>query len=99
MAQAITHRVNTQTSYIPFLSKLIGQTVEIGQRTGDTTYVPEMNPPQSVMPVDRGVPQIYYAHNVMPTVNGFQSVGYTKWIDGISRTFGSIEYIPNTVDS
>lgn len=33
---------------------------------------------------DKGVPQVYYMHNCMPTFNGVQAVGYDKAVDELA---------------
>lgn len=67
-------RANIQTSLFPLLSQLGAKTVI--DPKGDQTFVPNVNPSDQVAPVDRGIPQVYYCHNVMPSTYGFQSVGY-----------------------
>lgn len=73
-------RVNTQTSLFPLLSELQGATV-IDAR-GDQTYIPSVNPADNAGPVDRGNPQIFYCHNVMPSTYGLQSIGFKKIYEG-----------------
>lgn len=87
MAQ-IPFRANLQTMTFPLLSELSGRTVIVpGQ---DQTFVPGVSVPStaaegnSQVPADRGVPQIYYAHNVMPSTYGYQSVGYDTLYTGIN---------------
>lgn len=75
MAQEqVVFRANIQTSVFPLLSQLSTQTVIVPQ--SDQTYVPNVNPSDQVSPVERGIPHIFYAHNVMPSTYGFQSVAY-----------------------
>lgn len=87
MAQ-IPFRANTQTMTFPLLSELSGQTIIVPQQ--DQTFVPGVSVPStasegnSQVPADRGVPQIYYAHNVMPSTYGYQSVGYDTVYSGIN---------------
>lgn len=73
MAQ-IPYRANTQTSLFPLLSQLSSQTVI--DPSADHTYVRAMNPSETAAPTDFGIPQVMYAHNVMPSTYGFQSVGF-----------------------
>lgn len=73
-ASQIPFRANTQTSLWPLLSTLGAQTVISPDL--DQTFVPNVNPSDQVAPVDRGIPQVYYMHNVMPSTYGFQSIGY-----------------------
>lgn len=97
MAQ-IPFRANTQTMSFPLLSELSGQTIIVPQQ--DQTFVPGMSVPStaaegsSQVPAERGFPQIYYAHNVMPSTYGFQSVGYDLIYTGID--WGTA--IPTAVD-
>jgi hypothetical protein len=87
MAQ-IPFRANTQTMTFPLLSELSGQTIIVPQQ--DQTYVGGVSVPatasdgNSQVPADRGIPQIYYAHNVMPSTQGFQSIGYDLVYTGIN---------------
>lgn len=73
MAQ-LEFRMNLQSKVFPLLTQLQGQTVIIPER--DQTYVPNVNPNDDQNSVDRGIPGLLYAHNVMPSVYGWQSVGY-----------------------
>ena len=43
---------------------------------------------------DIGIPQIYYAHNVMPCAQGFQSVGLKQIITGPGITGNSFQILP-----
>lgn len=84
-------RANLQTMTFPLLSELSGQTVIVpGQ---DQTYVPGVsvttNDPLIQVPTDRGIAQIYYAHNVMPSTYGYQSVGYDLVYTGIDWGVGT----------
>lgn len=69
-----TSRFNLSASQFPLLSELQGRTVIVG--THDQNYTPgqSLNPGADVGEV--GIPQLYYAHNVLPTPQGYQSVGY-----------------------
>lgn len=81
MAQ-IPFRVNLQGMTFPLLSELSGRTVIVGDR--DHTYMLDMSVPRDgQVPIDRAIPQVYYAHNVMPSTFGFQSVGYEVEYTGI----------------
>src|SRR5690606_3198979 len=90
-------RVNTQTSLFPLLSELQGATV-IDAR-GDQTYIPNVNPSDNAGPVDRGNPQIFYCHNVMPSTYGLQSIAFRKRFNGDpSNKFQKIKLIVQTTD-
>lgn len=69
----IPYRGNLQSLAFPLLSSLSGRTV-IDQGS-DQTYYPQVSTDGGV-PIDRGIPQAIYAHNVMPSTFGWQSVGY-----------------------
>lgn len=82
MAQ-ITYRGNLTVGYNPFLVSLQGQTVIIPKidqnvTTADTVLTGEGNSDR-----DRGFPQVAYMHNVLPTKQGFKSVGYNNKIAGL----------------
>jgi hypothetical protein len=75
----VTYRVNLKASSIPLLSESHGRTVIVkGQ---DQNYVPGMTEKSTLTDAEKdlGVPQVYYAHNVMPNGTGYQSVGFTKF--------------------
>ena len=77
MAQ-INYRGNLASAYFPFISTFEGRTVIVGQ--SDNNYDRQLN--SSADPdKDKGIPQIYYCHNVMPSGEGLQSVGYEQRID------------------
>jgi hypothetical protein len=72
MAQ-IPYRGNTQGMTFPLISTKAGKTVITpGQ---DQVYYPQVTTDGAV-PIDRGIPSAIYAHNVMPSTNGWRSVGY-----------------------
>ena len=74
MAQ-VSFRGNLQTLTFPMLSTLSGPTV-IDSR-GDQTYVKGVSTDGSV-PLDLGVPQAFYCHNIMPSIYGYQTINYTN---------------------
>jgi hypothetical protein len=76
MAQ-IPVRMNTQQMAFPLLSQQTGRTVINGQ--GDLTYVPGVSTDGDA-PEDRGIPGVMYAHNVMPSTYGWQSIGFVAEI-------------------
>lgn len=72
---------NISSNIFPFASELWGRSVIV------PTYDEQYN--RTLLSTDdpgyeKGVPQVYYMHNVMPTTLGYQSVGYNKVIDGIA---------------
>lgn len=76
----ITYRANTQSSLFPLLPSTSGQSVIVPER--DQTFVPDLNPSSQNNPVDRGVPQILWGDNIMPSTYGYQSVGFTTRASG-----------------
>lgn len=76
MAQA-SFRGNLQTAAFPLLSTLSGPTVI--DQGADQTYIPDVSSGGEI-PKDRGVPQAFYCHNIMPSVYGYQTVNYTQFI-------------------
>lgn len=76
MAQ-ITYRANLGAKKFPLLSTDQGRTIIVkGQ---DQNYVAPATPREDTI-FDLGIPQIYYAENVMPTSQGFQSVGFKTFV-------------------
>lgn len=76
-------RLNLQSMVFPLLSELSGRTVI--NPGADQTFVPgvSISVENTQVPVDRGTPQVYYMHNVMPSTYGYQSIGYTTQYEGI----------------
>lgn len=74
MAQ-IPYRANLQSMTFPMLSELSGRTIINPQ--ADNTYARFVSS-DGQAPVDTGVPQIFYCHNVMPATYGWQSIRYNK---------------------
>lgn len=70
----ITYRANLKAASFPFLSELFGRSIIVKG--------PDQNAPIGKTEVgttdssNQGVPQIYYCHNVVPTDNGYKSIGY-----------------------
>lgn len=75
----VTYRGNLSAKSFPFLSENFGRTVIVPQY--DNTFNRQV---QSDADSDKdiGIPQIYYAHNVLPTAQGLESIGYTTLIPG-----------------
>lgn len=76
MAQ-ITYRGNLSSKSFPFISNNWGRTIIIPQ--SDNTFNRQLSS-EADSDRDAGIPQAYYMHNVMPTAQGFQSVGYSSII-------------------
>jgi hypothetical protein len=76
MAQ-IPFRANLANDDFPLLSALHGRTVIIGRL--DQDYELEVNT-QNRLQKEKQIPQAYYVHNVMPSGQGYQSIGYIEKI-------------------
>lgn len=72
MAQ-IPYRANLQSMSFPLLSDLSGRTIINPQ--ADNTFARFVSS-DGQSPVDTGIPQMFYCHNVMPSTYGWQSVRY-----------------------
>ena len=77
MSTLRTLRGNLGSAQFPFVSNFHGRTIIIPQY--DQNFDRYIN---SVADHDRdkGVPQVFYMHNVIPTEQGYQSVGYQQSI-------------------
>lgn len=75
----IEYRANLSASDIPLLSAFQGQTVIVSKF--DQNYDLDDNPNQPTkLQRERQIADAYYCHNVVPTGQGFQSIGYTQKI-------------------
>jgi len=76
----ITYRANLKTASFPFLSELFGRSIIVKG--------PDQNAPigkteaSTTDSTNHGVPQVYYCHNVVPTDNGYKSIGYDSVVVG-----------------
>ena len=71
------HRVNLSAANFPFSQTFFGQSVIVGKQDQNFNREVDSNADSDK---DRGIPQVYYCHNVVPTGQGFQSVGFTQRI-------------------
>lgn len=79
MGSLRTLRGNLASANFPFVSDFQGRSIIIPQ--WDENYDRQVNAAASGDPDrDKGVPQVFYMHNVMPTTNGYQSVGYDQMV-------------------
>lgn len=69
----IQHRINLDSPTFPLLSELLGRTIIV--RGSDQTH-----PQTFATQIAADPPQLYYAHNVLPTPYGYQSVGFNSFI-------------------
>jgi hypothetical protein len=74
MAQVV-YRANLSAKAFPFLPTDWGRTVIVPQQDNNFNRQLASNEDADK---DVGIPQIYYADNVMPFAQGFQSVGYVE---------------------
>jgi len=89
MAQ-LTYRGNLSAKTFPFISERFGQSIIVKQY--DQNFDRNLQSSEDV-DKDIGIPQFYYAHNIMPMAEGLQSVGYTKLLDGGLIDFASIKLL------
>src|ERR1700744_6157259 len=77
MAQ-VQYRANLSAKDFTFVAETWGRTVVL--KSFDQNFsrqvVSATDPDKDI-----GIPQIYYCHNVMPASGGFQSIGYTKFVN------------------
>lgn len=80
----ISYRANLSSQHFPFKSTYHGQTVIVGK-------IDQAFQNQAVVlnaegeDKDKGIPQLYYCHNAMPSIQGVQSIGFLEKISGITR--------------
>lgn len=72
----LRYSANLSNDDFPLLSALQGQTVIVGRI--DQDYELEAN--QTKLTREKRIAQAYYAHNVMPTEQGYQSIGFLEKI-------------------
>lgn len=84
----ITYRGNLSASVFPLVSSYQGRSVIVGGP--DQNYVRglQINPDGPIDDASKGVPQIIYGHNVMPSTEGFQSVEFTARVAAASASAG-----------
>lgn len=75
----VEHRINLDSPTFPLLSELLGRTVIV--RGSDQTH-----PATLATHIASDPPQLYYAHNVVPTPYGYKSIGYDPFITGTIYT-------------
>lgn len=92
MAQII-YRGNLSAKAFPFVSKYFGRSIIVPQQ--DQNFNRQVTSAEDV-DKDKGIPQLYYCHNVMPTSEGFQSIGYSNIVPGeIAHPFKDIFQLQN----
>lgn len=73
-----SYRGNLLSANFPFLSENFGRTVIVGQI--DQNVSKSADPAGQDKTHNAGIPQMYYCHNVVPSQQGIQSVGYSQLI-------------------
>mgnify|MGYP000223358631 CR=1 FL=1 len=82
MAQIVI-RANLSSVQIPLLTEEFGRSVIVRQQ--DLNYVPA-TASKADNDKDIGIPQVFYAHNVMPTYYGYRSLAYSLQIPAADST-------------
>ena len=75
----VYYRANLNDEEFPLVSKFQGKTVI--QATIDQNYKQTL---YDKVADDRGIPEAYYMHNVVPSIHGYKSVSYVDAIDGVT---------------
>lgn len=89
----VTYRGNLSAKVFPFIMKHFGPTVIV---QGQDQNFQRQLVSQEDLDKDRGIPQLLYCHNVMPSSNGFQSIGYTNIINERRADFKRIYSLRDT---
>jgi len=69
----LQHRINLDSPTFPLLSELLGRTIIV--RGSDQTH-----PQTLATQIASDPPQLYYAHNVLATPYGYQSISFSEFI-------------------
>lgn len=78
-------RVNLAASIFPFATELDGRSIVVPQYDQNYNYLDQLQEPVK----DRGIPQAFYMHNVLPTPQGYQSIAYDQLLPSMSGTPGT----------
>lgn len=95
----VAYRANLNAQAFPFVSEYSGRSIIVKQ--ADQNFIATGSiAAKDDLDKDTGIPQIYYCHNVMPTAQGLQSVGYTQLAPAIpSKTFVTITPIRDATEN
>jgi hypothetical protein len=95
MAQ-IPYRANLTAAQFPFLARDWGRSIIVpgADQNFDRTVVSGADTDK-----DKGIPQVYYMHNVMPYAQGLQSVGYISVVSGVAGQNNFLKTFPLRDDS
>lgn len=77
MSQQV-YRANLSAKSFPFVSEFFGRSIIVAGQ--DQNYNRQVTSNEDA-DKDKGIPQLYYCHNVMPMAQGFQSVGFNNQIN------------------
>ena len=88
--QHIEIRANLAAAIFPFESQLQGRSIIVAGQDENYNYLDQIGEPVK----DRGIPQASYMHNVMPTAQGYQAIGYQPAISS-TDTAGDFDTIFN----
>lgn len=72
-----TMRANLSSAIFPFATEFWGRSI-ISHGLDQNYDQSSINAPGVV--IDKGIPQAFYMHNVVPTNQGFQSIGYSQFV-------------------
>lgn len=84
----VVYRANLKAASFPFLSELFGRSIIV--KGPDQTSPIGKSEPGTTDTANQGTPQIYYCHNVLPTDNGYKSIGYTTVTAATGSTFSKV---------
>lgn len=95
----INYRANVGASTFPLIAENFGRSVIVPQYDNSSVraVTSEADADQDV-----GVPQLYYAHNVMPTAEGVQSVGFDNQVAALSpveNTFTNVHILRDAAEN
>lgn len=78
----ISLRANLNAAIFPFASDFWGRSIIVPQydQNFDRNVIASGSADQDK---DKGIPQAFYMHNVVPTVHGYQSIGYDLEVAGV----------------
>lgn len=82
-------RCSLGSALMPFFSELGGRSIIVPQY--DENY-DRYNAANTAW--DKGVPQVFYMHNVLPAIPGFQSVGYDTVATGLDSVTDFVNAVP-----
>lgn len=92
------YRANLLSANFPLLSENFGRTVIVPEYDQNASKATDPSAPDKT--ANAGIPQLYYCHNVVPTQQGFQSVGFhplTAAIGGVTD-FVSVLALRDSLD-